>query len=57
VKNKAYWLGVLDFLVGGTVGMVIAAFFTSNTYIAITWFIISGIILDTVMRSRRKSQH
>ncbi|SVE38348.1 uncharacterized protein METZ01_LOCUS491202, partial [marine metagenome] len=35
--------------------MVIAAFFTSNTYIATTWFIISGIILDTIMRSRRKS--
>jgi len=56
VKNKAYWVGVLDFLIGGTVGMTIAAFFTSNPYIASTWFIISGIILDTIMKNIKKSQ-
>jgi len=49
VKNKTYWLGVLDFLVGGTIGLVIASFFTSNHYVAAVWFIISGIILDTIM--------
>jgi sterol desaturase/sphingolipid hydroxylase (fatty acid hydroxylase superfamily) len=57
VKNKGKWYDILDYLVGGTIGLIIASFFTSNHYVAAVWFIISGIILDTIMTNIKKSQH
>jgi len=57
VKNKGKWYDILDYLVGGTIGLVIVSFFTSNHYVAAVWFIISGIILDTIMTNMKNSQH
>ena len=57
MKNNKKWYDILDYLVGGTIGIVIASFFTSNHYVAAVWFIIGGIILDTIMTHLEKSQH
>jgi hypothetical protein len=57
VKNNKKWYDILDYMVGGTIGLIIASFFTSNHYVAAVWFIIGGIILDTIMTHLENSQH
>lgn len=55
MKNNSKWYDILDYLVGGMVGFFIASLFTTNVYVAAVWFVIAGIILDTIMTNKRNN--